>query len=79
MEYAVLYNPHSGGGKGLQIAKEIEKLMGEHSYNYHDLTEIESLDYFVSSLPQNTDIILTGGDGSLNHFIKFIINLYAIF
>ena len=76
MEYAVLYNPHSGGGKGLQIAKEIERLMGNHTYHYHDLTIIDSLDQFLVSLPDNTDVILTGGDGSLNHFINEIENCH---
>ncbi len=70
MEYAVLYNPHSGGGKGLEIAKEIERFMGEHTYTYQDLTAIDSLDEFINSLPKETDIILTGGDGSLNSFIN---------
>lgn len=70
MEYAVLYNPHSGGGKGLQIAKEIEPLMGNHTYTYHDLTAIDSLNEFINTLPKETDIILTGGDGSLNSFIN---------
>lgn len=72
MEYAVLYNPHSGGGKGLQIAKEIEPLMGNHTYTYHDLTAIDSLNVFINTLPKETDIILTGGDGSLNSFINQI-------
>lgn len=70
MEYAVLYNPHSGGGKGLQIAKEIEPLMGNHTYTYYDLTAIDSLNEFINTLPKETDIILTGGDGSLNSFIN---------
>lgn len=72
MKYAVLYNPHSGGGKGLQIAKEIEPLMGNHTYTYHDLTAIDSLNVFINTLPKETDVILTGGDGSLNSFINQI-------
>ena len=76
MEYAILYNPHSCGGNGLKIAKEIEPLMGEHSYVYHDLTKIDSLDSFLLSLPTD-DVILTGGDGSLNGFINNITDTHG--
>lgn len=68
--YIILYNPHSGGGKGLNIAKEIEPLMGEHNYIYQDMTKITDFDDFFAQLPLGTDIILTGGDGTLNSFIN---------
>lgn len=74
MKYAILYNPHSCGEKGLKIAKEIEKLMGDHSYSYIDLTSIDSLDEFIDNLSPDTDVILTGGDGSLNSFVNNVQN-----
>jgi diacylglycerol kinase family enzyme len=74
MKYAILYNPHSCGEKGLKIAKEIEKLMGDHSYSYIDLTSIDSLGEFIDNLSPDTDVILTGGDGSLNSFVNTVQN-----
>ncbi len=74
MKYAILYNPHSCGDKGLKIAREIEKLMGDHAYSYVDLTSIDSLNDFVTNLSDDTDIILTGGDGSLNSFVNQVDN-----
>ena len=68
--YIILYNPHSCGGKGLNIAKEIEPLMGPHNYIYQDMTNISDYDSFFAQLPLGTDIILTGGDGTLNSFIN---------
>ncbi len=68
--YVILYNPNSGGGKGLSIAKEIENLMGKHNYVYQDMTAISDYSEFLNQLPLNTDIILTGGDGTLNSFIN---------
>ena len=68
--YVILYNPNSGGGKGLNIAKEIEPLMGEHHFVYQDMTAINDYDEFLNQLPVGTDIILTGGDGTLNSFIN---------
>lgn len=71
-EFVVLYNPHSGGGKGLAIAKEIEQLMGNNNYSYMDITAINDFGTFVSALSPNMNIILTGGDGTLNSFINKI-------
>ena len=68
--YVILYNPNSGGGKGLNIAKEIEPLMGEHNFVYQDMTAINDYNEFLNQLPVGTDIILTGGDGTLNSFIN---------
>ena len=77
MEYAILYNPLSCGGNGLKIAKEIESLLGPHSYVYYDITNITSLDEFLKSLPHETDVVLTGGDGSLNGFVNSIKDTYG--
>ncbi len=72
-KFTVLYNPRSGGGKGLNIAKEIENLMEENStFSYVDITEHTYLDKLLSLLPSDNEIILTGGDGTLNSFINKI-------
>ena len=71
-EFTVLYNPNSGGGKGLSIAKEIEQLMGNNNYSYMDITAIDDFSSFMSALSPNMNIILTGGDGTLNSFINKI-------
>ncbi|MBR6533574.1 MAG: diacylglycerol kinase family protein [Clostridia bacterium] len=71
MKYAILYNPHSCGENGLKIAREIENLM-QGSFTYHDLTELDSLNNFIESLPEDTGVVLTGGDGSLNSFVNNI-------
>lgn len=71
MKYAILYNPHSCGENGLKIAREIESLM-QGSFTYHDLTKIDSLTNFIESLPEDTSVVLTGGDGSLNSFVNNI-------
>ena len=73
--FTVLYNPRSGGGKGLNIAKEIEPLIkGDNNFSYVDMTVHSNLTDFFSSTPENDNIILTGGDGTLNSFINKIKN-----
>ena len=71
MKYSILYNPHSCGENGLKIAREIENLMNGN-FTYHDLTKIDSLNDFIQGLPEDTSVILTGGDGSLNSFVNSI-------
>ena len=71
-DFIVLYNPHSGGGRGLATAKEVEQLMGKNNYSYIDITAITDFKEFLNSLSIDTNIILTGGDGTLNSFINKI-------
>ncbi len=72
-KYTVLYNPRSGGGKGLNIAKEIEPLIsGDNTFSYVDTTVYDDLTDFLASLPEDYAVILTGGDGTLNSFINKI-------
>ncbi len=71
-KFTILYNPNSGGGNGLKIAQKIELLMGENDYTYSDITSISDFDDFFNSLPADCDIILSGGDGTLNSFINKI-------
>ena len=71
-KFVILYNPNSGDGKGLKIAQEIENHMGQNLYTYTDVTKINDFTAFFNSLPNNTDIVLSGGDGTLNSFINKI-------
>ncbi len=77
MEYAIFYNPHSCGGKGLSIAKEIEKLMGDNTYTYYDILSEIPLNTQIEALPENTDVIITGGDGTLNSFVNKVKDTFS--
>ena len=72
MEYAIFYNPNSCGGNGLKIAKEIENLMGKHTYTYYNILSDTPLNTVINSFPKETNVIITGGDGTLNSFINQI-------
>lgn len=73
-KYTVLYNPHSGAGTGFKIAKELETLIENSDFTYIDITTIADFDAFLTSLSPDIDIILTGGDGTLNSFVNKISN-----
>lgn len=69
MEYIVLYNPLSNGGKGKEKAEEIKEYYDEKTLKYIDITSVERLEEFIIS---NSDkkIILCGGDGTLHYFVN---------
>ena len=43
MNYIVLYNPLSNGGKGKEKAEEIKNYYNESKLEYQDITELENL------------------------------------
>ena len=61
----VLYNPKSNCDRGAAVLDDVRKeLVGE--YDTVDITGIDSRDY-ITSLPEGDEVVLCGGDGTLNH------------
>lgn len=72
MTYRVLFNPLSCSGRGESNAKMLESALSGDKKVYHDLTEISDLCRFFSELPEGEEVILCGGDGTLNQFINHL-------
>ncbi len=63
----VLYNSASDNGKGYENALEIKnRLSGDFAFD--DVLGIQDMKLYLKNIPENEDVILMGGDGSLNHF-----------
>ncbi|MEZ3420414.1 MAG: diacylglycerol kinase family protein [Eubacterium sp.] len=71
MNYIVLYNPLSNGGKGKEKAEEIKNYYNESKLEYQDITELENLSEFIHS-DSGRSIILCGGDGTLHYFVNYV-------
>ncbi len=69
-ETYVLYNPIAGGGKGFENAKKLETLLPQKKLLYRDMTEITDYGAFFGTVRADDEIILCGGDGTLNRFIN---------
>ena len=69
-KYAILYNPLSDNKHGEANAQKIKTRLTDGDFEFHDLTQIKSYSDFFSKLPDDTQIILAGGDGTLNHYIN---------
>lgn len=69
-KYIVFYNPLSQKGHGLENAEKLEKLLPDASLTYEDMTKISDPPAYVRSVPDDTGIVFTGGDGTLNHVVN---------
>ena len=70
MTYHILYNPLAGGGNGLARAQELAQHLPGQAEQLTDLTDISDYAAFFAAIPAGDRVLLTGGDGTLNHFLN---------
>lgn len=66
----ILYNPLAGNGKGEEQAKKLTEIYKNDELKYCNMTHITSYGAFFDSISPKSDIIICGGDGTLNRFIN---------
>lgn len=73
-KYVFLYNSLSSSGKDVIKAENLplKSEFKERIIDIQDYTKIENMSEFILSLDNDTFIILSGGDGTLNSFINKI-------
>lgn len=71
-KYCVLYNPYSASGKGEILATKLKHILGDELY-FISTSHIKNYNEFFDFT--SDDIILCGGDGTLNHFVNDIRNI----
>lgn len=72
MKKYVLYNPIAGNGSGRLQAKRLAERFGGDNLVLCDVREIENHADFFAQLDQALDVIVCGGDGTLNRFVNDI-------
>ena len=65
-KYYVIFNPLSCNGLGEKEAHRLDAIYGEENLVYRDITRIEDYRYFFAEIPLESEIVLCGGDGTLN-------------
>lgn len=72
MKKYVLYNPTAGQTKGEDKIKTLNSLYAVHELVHIDISSISDYKELFSSLEPDSDVIICGGDGTLNKFINNI-------
>ena len=72
MKKYILYNPLAGDEQGLVSAKKLDAHYIGIELIYIDVTAITDFADFFSNLDDEDDVIICGGDGTLNSFINNI-------
>ncbi len=70
MNYLVLFNPYSDNGRGKTNAEQLSAVFAKDELQYVDITTIADYKNFFDETPIDTQVVICGGDGTLNRFIN---------
>lgn len=70
MKYIALYNPNADNGNGKENAEVLSIAYCTDEFTYVDITSISDYAEFLSGVPLTTNIVICGGDGTLNRFVN---------
>lgn len=68
--YCVLYNPLANNGKAEAAAHALDSILSDGEVRYVDISIMGSYYDFFVSCDDDCIVILTGGDGTLHHFVN---------
>ncbi len=71
MKHYILYNPLAGCGRGEADVEKVEALLDGEKVKIN-VTEVEDYGELLAGLSEDDDIVLCGGDGTINKFINNI-------
>lgn len=66
----ILYNPIASNKKGKENAEKIKDIIKDKPLEFVDATAITDYDEYIKCMPEDDEIVIAGGDGTLNHFIN---------
>ena len=69
-KYKVLYNPKGNNNQAEAETKKLDTILKGDDLSYYDVLKIDDVQAFVSGLADGESLIISGGDGTLNHFVN---------
>lgn len=72
-EFTVFYNPLAGTGDVDAVKTKLSKMLEGNELTFENLTELkDGLAEKIAALPPETNILIAGGDGTLNRFVNAV-------
>lgn len=67
-KYCVLFNPFSANNCGEELSHKLDEILSDCELQYQSMDEIKDFKKFFEE--EKEDLIICGGDGTINHFIN---------
>ena len=71
-KYYALYNTKANNCKGEEEAKRLETVLDKESLIFRNIMDIDDYAKFFAELSEEDEVIVCGGDGTLNRFVNAI-------
>lgn len=71
-KYKIMYNPKSNNGQGEAEVKVLSNLLEGNDLSFVDVTKDCDVKTIIGSLYDDEKLVISGGDGTLNHFLNDI-------
>lgn len=68
-KYHVFFNPASGSGT-IEAKKDTLKRLFDDEVEFYDVLNTENISEIISNISMRENIVVAGGDGTINHFIN---------
>lgn len=68
----VMYNPLAGNSTCEESSKGVAEIFGDNELTYVDLLAVEDINQFISQMKNDDQIVICGGDGTLNYLLNHI-------
>ena len=68
----VLYNPLAGNRTCEEACKGVSDIFGSDEIRYIDLLTVDDIDAYIKRMCADDQIVICGGDGTLNRLINSI-------
>ena len=71
-KYLILYNPKGNNNQAEAETKRLDSILKGSELEYIDVLDVKDKKALVEGLGENDKLVISGGDGTLNHFINDI-------
>ena len=69
-KYRILYNPLANNKRGDVGAHRLDEILAGKALAYVDVTKIADMVAYLRDVPADEGVIISGGDGTVNHFFN---------